>query len=117
LLGRRCRLRDNSMNYVAVNRILQGGNADIIKWKMVQIDEYLRGEGRPVRMLANVHDAIDYEFPESARHVYTNCLKIMEDFSYGPFALNIPMKVDAGEGANWAVATYGEPALAEGIAA
>lgn len=109
LLGRRCRLRDSSMNYVAVNRILQGGNADIIKWKMVQIDEYLRYVGRPVRIMANVHDALDYEFPEEARPIYNNCLKLMEDFSYGPFQLNIPMKVDAGEGRNWAIATYGEP--------
>ena len=109
LLGRRCRLKDPSKDYVAVNRILQGGNADILKWKMVQLDTYLRGEGRPVRIMGNIHDSIDYEFPEEARPVYQECLRWMEDFSFGPFALDVPMRVDAGEGPNWAIATYGEP--------
>jgi hypothetical protein len=59
--------------------------------------------------MGNIHDSIDYQFPEEARPVYENCLRMMEDFSYGPFALDVPMRVDAGEGPNWAIATYGEP--------
>ena len=109
LLGRRCRLKSPDKDYVAVNRILQGGNADIIKWKLVQLDTFLRSEGRPVHIMGNIHDSIDYRFTEEARPVYEQCLRWMEDFSFGPFRLDVPMRVDAGEGPNWAIATYGEP--------
>lgn len=107
LLGRRCRLEGNRA-YVALNRALQGGNADIIKLKMVEVDEYLASIGRPIDMLLSIHDSIDFQFPEEYRYVYENCLQIMEDF--GPnsaLPLNIPIVVDHGEGGDWAEATLG----------
>lgn len=116
LLGRRARLANRDKAFVAVNRLLQCGNADILKSKMVEIDDYLASEGRPVDLLNNCHDAVDYQFlPENRKH-YVEILRIMEDFTPGhivefvdgPNYQCVPMKVDAGEGPNWAIATYGE---------
>lgn len=109
LLGRRCRLQHRDKSYVALNRALQGGNADILKLKMVEVDEYLDSIGRPLDMLLNCHDATEFQFPEEARKHYQECLRIMQDFASNGavIKLDIPMTVDAGEGPNWAVATYG----------
>lgn len=110
LLGRRARLRDPNLSYTAVNRLLQCGNADIIKQKMVEIDAYLASEGRPLDLLNNVHDALDYQFAPEVRKHYEECLNIMTRF--GPTEAfdigQIPMTVEADEGPNWSVATYGE---------
>lgn len=108
LLGRRARLEKPEWAYVGLNRLLQCGNADIIKLKMVQMDDYLRSEGRPVDLLNNVHDAIDFQFDEDNRHHYERCLEIMTDFHSEdqPIKLDLPLRVDAGEGRNWAEATF-----------
>ncbi len=111
LLGRRARLDftgGKDMSYKAVNRLLQCGNADIIKNAMVEIDEYLESEGDTVHMLLSVHDAIDFQFKEKDRHIYEHALEIMTD--YGPgcgVELLVPMDVDIGEGKNWGEASYG----------
>lgn len=108
LLGRRARLVDRGKSYTAVNRLLQCGNADIIKTKMVQIDDYLASVGRPMDLINNIHDDLTFDFEEGSRSHLTECLRIMSDFSVGqPIELDIPMAVDFGEGPNWAVATYG----------
>lgn len=109
LLGRRARLKDRDKAYTAVNRLLQVGNADLIKTKMVQLDDYFASEGRSVEMLNNIHDDIAFQFDEEHRKVYAEALKIMTDFGSGqPIELDIPITVDAGEGANWSAATYNE---------
>lgn len=109
LLGRRARLLDPNKSYIAVNRLLQCGNADILKSKMVEIDDYLESEGRPpVHLLNNIHDAFDFQFDPAHRKVYTECLGIMTRF--GPndlIPLDVPMEIDAGEGKTWAEATFG----------
>lgn len=108
LLGRKARLLRPDKSYVALNRLLQGGNADIIKLKMVQIDEFLAREGRPIQVLLSIHDSLNFQFSEEHRGVYERCAALMEDFGPGqPIELDVPMRTDAGEGINWAEATYG----------
>lgn len=107
LLGRRARL-ETGRDYVGVNRLLQCGNADILKQKMVEADEYLASEGYPVDILTNIHDAVDSQFAEENRKHYIEMLNIMANF--GPddvIPLDLPMEIDSGEGANWAEASYG----------
>lgn len=110
LLDRRARLHDLDKDYTGMNRLLQCGNADVIKSKMVEIDDYLESEGRPdVHALLNIHDDLLHQFTEDARRHYLECLRIMADFGPGsPIELDIPLNVDAGEGSNWAISTYGE---------
>lgn len=108
LLGRRARLLDPNKAYIAVNRLLQCGNADCLKYKMVEIDKYLRSENYKVRMLNNCHDALDYSFAEEDRKIYEECLRIMTTFDdTSKIKLDLPIAVDAGEGPNWEIATFG----------
>ena len=108
LLKRRARLQDRGKDYTAVNRLLQCGNADCIKLKMVEVDDYLASEGRPLDLLNNIHDDLSFQFPEEHRRHYKRCQQIMT--SFGPndiIKLDVPITVDAGEGKNWSEATYG----------
>lgn len=108
-LGRRARLNDPSKSYVALNRLLQGGNADAIKTKMVEIDAYFRSEGDQVNLLNNVHDALDFQFAPEHKKIYEEALRIMT--SFGPSDLihiaGVPICVDAKIGKSWAEATFG----------
>lgn len=111
LLKRRARLERPDLDYVAVNRLLQVGNADILKLKMVEIDDAIHQDNLSIDLLNNCHDAFDFQFPDAPEGwaAYEKCQTIMQDF--GPDAvikLDVPLRVDAGEGPNWAIATYGE---------
>lgn len=119
LLGRRVRLEParyvdgvyKEFSYKAINRLLQTGNADIIKKAMVEIDEYFESTGDVCRLLNNVHDSLDFEYPEdgSADHIMQKAMDIMVD--YGPgrsVELLVPMGIEYGDGANWAEATWPE---------
>jgi DNA polymerase I len=109
LLGRRARLIDRDRAYTAINRLLQCGNADVIKLKMAEIDEYLENIGRPIDVLNNIHDDLAFQFPEEYRQIYYDCIGIMTDFGDDAvIPLDVPITVDTGEGPNWAIATYGE---------
>jgi DNA polymerase-1 len=109
LLGRKARLANPAKSYTAVNRLLQGGNADILKVKLVEIDEYLASIGRPVDILNTVHDSISFQFDKEHLDIYEDCLDIMNDFNNGgPITLDVPFYSDSDIGANWAEATYGE---------
>tara|TARA_R110002110_G_scaffold142015_8_gene330134 strand:+ start:4680 stop:6485 length:1806 start_codon:yes stop_codon:yes gene_type:complete len=111
IMGRRARLDKRSgydMSYKAINRLLQCGNADIIKEAMVNIDNYLEANGDRVHMLLSIHDSIDFQFHEDDRQDFNTALEIMQDF--GPkksVDLQVPMVVDVGEGKNWSEASYG----------
>ncbi len=50
---------------LAVNFVMQGSNADIIKVAMIRIHERLREEGRGARLVLQVHDELLLEAPEA----------------------------------------------------
>ena len=50
---------------LAVNFVMQGSNADIIKVAMVAIHDRLREEGRGARLVLQVHDELLLEVPET----------------------------------------------------
>lgn len=109
IMGRRCRLERADLDYKAINRLLQGGNADIMKRSLVQIDALLRNEPDLV-MTNTVHDSIDFDCEPSERgeKLYREALDIMR--AYGPdseFPISVPIEVEDDEGSDWAEATYG----------
>lgn len=112
LLGRRARLKEMGEEYKALNRLLQCGNADIIKLKMCEIDEFFESEGDDTNLLNSIHDDLAYQFMPVYEWQYREALRIMTDVDKdSPTAvikIDIPLHVDAKEGRNWAVATYGE---------
>jgi DNA polymerase I-like protein with 3'-5' exonuclease and polymerase domains len=109
LLGRRSRVLDPGKAYMAINRLLQCGNADITKLKMCEIDDYLETQGRPLEVLNTVHDALLMQYRPEAAHHYQKCLEIMIQCGPGDeIALDVPLKVNSSEGEDWSIATYGD---------
>lgn len=118
LLGRRARLERPGFEYKAINRLLQCGNADVLKLSMVNVDEGLRARKSKTNMLNNVHDALSFQYPIGQRKDYNWALGVMQD--YGPgrsVELSVPLTVDAKEGRNWAEATYGVETVKKGFEA
>lgn len=108
LLGRRGRMENRRLAYKAVSKIIQGGQADMAKYKLIEIDTYLeQEEGDIAHLLAAVHDSFVGQYPEDDSKIISNVLKILEDVQGPPFNLLVPFKADFGKGDNWAEATYG----------
>ena len=109
LMGRKGRLEHPKWAYRAASKIIQGTNADIIKYKMVEIDQWLESIGDPAWLLGSIHDSILWETPnnEEGKHISDTIVAYMEDMG-DPFNLTVPIPVDVGAGRNWAVASFGE---------
>lgn len=109
LLGRRGRLEAPRFAYKAVSKIIQGSNADILKWKMLEIDQMLEADGDRGHLLMTIHDAFEGQLPDDdhGRKLHNEMVYIMEDVQGEPFNLLLPFKVDVGSGANWAEASFG----------
>ncbi|MCK6486304.1 MAG: DNA polymerase I [Phycisphaerae bacterium] len=107
MLGRRRRIDDiHSRNQgarqaaerLAVNTVVQGTAADIIKRAMINIHRRIRDEGRPLRMLIQVHDELVFELPKPA--LAEEARMVREEMS-GAIPLSVPVKVDVAAGKNW----------------
>ena len=107
LLGRRRALPDlNSRNRVlrqaaermAVNTVIQGTAADLIKKAMLAVDCALEADGLRARMILQVHDELVLEVPVAeVERVGEQVRECMENV----LPLGVPLRVDVGVGANW----------------
>lgn len=111
ILGRRLRLEHPRFAYRAVSKIIQGGNADIMKYKILEIDRELEKQGdKEAHLLATVHDSLDWQSAQT-KHGYEVSDWIKDrlvDVQEPPFNLRVPFAIDHNTGANWAEATFGE---------
>ncbi len=83
---------------LAVNFVMQGSNADIIKLAMIRIHERLRDEGRSARLVLQVHDELLLEAPEAE---VSAVRELVREEMCGAYALDPPLAVDVGAGADW----------------
>jgi DNA polymerase-1 len=83
---------------LAVNFVMQGSNADIIKVAMVRIHERLRAEGRGARLVLQVHDELLLEVPEAE---VSGVKELVREEMCGAFDLDPPLAVDVGVGDDW----------------
>ena len=82
----------------AINGPMQGTAADIIKLAMVTVQDWLLDKQVPARMIMQVHDELVFEVDEgSVDSVREEIVALMS----GAADLSVPLKVDAGVGANW----------------
>jgi len=107
LFGRRLYLPDiharNGMlrkaaERTAINAPMQGTAADIIKRAMVDIYHWLLAAGLDARLLLQVHDELVFEVSE------TDLALLSEGVEFrmaSAAALDVPLVVDIGFGANW----------------
>jgi DNA polymerase I len=110
LLGRRRpipELRAQSWNVrslgerLAVNTVIQGSAADIIKLAMVRIHRRLAEERRSSRLVLQIHDELLLEVPD----VETTAVRemVIEEM-VGAYPLDPPLAVDSGIGGDWLAA-------------
>jgi DNA polymerase-1 len=86
---------------MAINSVVQGSAADLIKMAMVNIQRKIAGgEGvfAGVKMLLQIHDELVFEAVES--HAAVAMAAIVKEME-GAMQLSVPLKADAGMGANW----------------
>ena len=86
---------------LAVNFVMQGSNADIIKVAMVRIHDRLRAEGRSSRLVLQVHDELLLEVPDAETSAVRD---LVREEMCGAYPLDPPLAVDIGTGDNWAEA-------------
>ncbi|MDQ3669187.1 MAG: DNA polymerase I [Actinomycetota bacterium] len=83
---------------LAVNFVMQGSQADIIKAAMVAIHRRLREEGRAARLVLQVHDELLLEVPEAE---VGPVREVVREEMCGAYPLDPPLAVDVGAGEHW----------------
>ena len=83
---------------LAVNMIIQGTAADIIKVAMVSCRTALREAGLSTRLVLQIHDELLFEAPEA--EVERAC-EIVRSEMAGAFEMDPPLEVDVASGLNW----------------
>jgi DNA polymerase-1 len=87
----------------AINAPIQGTAADVIRRAMIRVPDAV--EHLPAKMLLQVHDELIFEVAKDAVDETIAIVKnIMEQASLPAIKLDVPLVVDAGQGANWAEA-------------
>jgi DNA polymerase I len=83
---------------LAVNMVIQGTAADIIKVAMVRCRDELRSAGLETRLVLQIHDELLFEGPEAE---VEQASEIVRREMAGAFEMDPPLEVDVGAGQNW----------------
>ena len=82
----------------AINAPMQGTAADIMKKAMVHVDRWLNDSGLDARVILQVHDELVLEVREE---LVETLIPVLKEKMETAATLAVPLKVDAGVGANW----------------
>ena len=108
ILGRRRAIRGvrenagrsrNLAERTAVNTVIQGSAADLIKLAMIAIHRRLQREQLPARIVLQIHDELVFEAPSDQ---LTYLARLVTEEMNGVYQLRVPLKVDVEVGPNWA---------------
>jgi DNA polymerase-1 len=83
---------------LAVNSVMQGTAADVIKVAMVNIHNRLRDEGRASQLVLQVHDELLVEAPDAE---VSTIKELVRAEMCSAYPLDPPLAVDVGAGDNW----------------
>jgi DNA polymerase-1 len=83
---------------LAVNTVVQGSAADIIKIAMVKLHAKIQQDQLPLRLLLQVHDELVCEAPTDEADALA---ALLADQMSTAVELSVPLKVDVAVGANW----------------
>ena len=107
VLGRRRRITDlRSRNLgrraqaerLAVNTVIQGSAADLIKVAMLNVQRRIEAEQLPIRMILQVHDELVFELPASEAQEHA---KWIAAEMVSAIRFDVPLKVDTSWGPSW----------------
>jgi DNA polymerase I len=88
----------NMAERTAINTVIQGSAADLIKTAMVNIHARIEREGHPARMLLQIHDELVFEAP--ADQIDTLAGLVRHEMEHA-LELSVPVVVDLSVGENW----------------
>jgi len=83
---------------LAVNTVIQGSAADLIKIAMVSIQRKIDTESLPIKMVLQIHDELVFELP--SKEVERHADWIVQKMT-AAIKLDVPMKVDISHGPSW----------------
>jgi DNA polymerase-1 len=83
---------------VAVNTVVQGSAADLIKVAMIQLDATLTARFPNARMLLQIHDELLIEAPSGEAPAVA---ELLGDVMRGAMTLRVPLAVSSATGARW----------------
>ena len=83
---------------LAINTVVQGSAADLIKVAMINIQRKIETERLSVKLILQIHDELVFELPaaDAAKHA-----KWIEREMTGAIKLDVPLKVDITHGPTW----------------
>jgi len=88
----------NLAERTAVNTVIQGSAADLIKRAMLAVDRRIRDERLEARVLLQIHDELVFECPEAEVPALA---KLVREAMTTALDLDVPLKVDIAAGPNW----------------
>jgi DNA polymerase-1 len=83
----------------AINTVIQGSAADLIKLAMIGIHRRMANEGLASRLLLQIHDELVFEVPSAEIEILSRL--VSEEMS-GAHRLAVPLQVDIKIGKDWA---------------
>jgi DNA polymerase-1 len=84
---------------IAINTVIQGSAADIIKAAMIRVHRRLATEKLQAKMLLQIHDELVFEAPPEEK---TTLQQLVVEEMVAAAKLAVPLKVDVMTGPNWA---------------
>ncbi len=85
----------------AVNTVIQGSAADLIKQAMINVSSRLKREQHPAKLLLQIHDELMFETPPEA---IDSLSALVREEMESALDVSVPIKIDLGVGDNWLVA-------------
>lgn len=79
LYGRRYYMQDSKWFYKAGNYVIQGGCADLVKQKEIEVSEYLKD--KKTNFVLPIHDELVFNVPKDEMYVIKDLQAIMQDNS------------------------------------
>jgi len=83
---------------LAVNTVIQGSAADLIKVAMINIHKKIKTENLPVKLILQVHDELVFELPKAEAEKHAEWIK--KEMTQA-IELDVPLKVDIAYGPTW----------------
>jgi DNA polymerase-1 len=83
---------------LAINSVVQGSAADLIKAAMVNVAHRMDRDGLPLKLLLQIHDELVFESPVDAAEEQARV--ICEEMERA-MCLKVPLRAEAGIGQDW----------------
>ncbi len=92
------RVRRSLGERLAINSVVQGSAADLIKIAMVNVQRRIDTDALPMKLLLQIHDELIFEAPSADADA---CAQVVREEMEQALSLRVPLKAEAGFGEDW----------------